>query len=72
MNKAKSITESEGFLEIVSETQSCNTRAIDFYIRQGFFVNGIDLSHYTNADMEKHEVRIEMIFRREIQAYGIN
>ncbi len=72
MDKAKAIAEVEGLREIVLETQSCNTRAIDFYVQQGFFVNGIDLSHYSNADMEKNEVRIEMVYRRETQANGIN
>lgn len=72
MDKAKAIAEAEGLREIVLETQSCNTRAIDFYIRQGFFVNGIDLSHYTNTDVEKHEVRIEMVYRCEGISNGIN
>jgi ribosomal protein S18 acetylase RimI-like enzyme len=72
MDKAKTIAEGEGFREIVLETQSCNTRAIDFYIQQEFFVNGIDLSHYTNTDVEKHEVRIEMVYRCEGISNGIN
>ncbi|MCQ4922387.1 hypothetical protein [Tissierella carlieri] len=39
------------------------SKAIDFYIRNGFKVNGIDLSCYTNDDIGKNEVRIEMVCR---------
>jgi ribosomal protein S18 acetylase RimI-like enzyme len=63
MDKAKTIGKVGEFRELVLETQSCNTEAIDFYLSQGFFVNGIDLSSYTNYDIENHEVRIEMVFR---------
>lgn len=72
LDKAKEIALSEGFREMVLETQTCNTCAIDFYLEQGFFVNGIDLSHYTNTDVEKHEVRIEMVYRCEGISNGIN
>lgn len=63
MDKAKDIGKVENFRELVLETQSCNTEAIDFYLSQGFFVNGIDLSSYTNYDLENHEIRMEMVFR---------
>jgi len=63
MDKAKAIGRVEGFRELVLETQSCNTEAIDFYLSQGFFVNGIDLSSYTNHDIENREIRLEMVFR---------
>lgn len=63
MDKAKAIGRVEDFRELVLETQSCNTEAINFYLSQGFFVNGIDLSSYTNHDVEGHEIRIEMVFR---------
>ena len=72
MDKAKAIAQAEGFREMVLETQSCNTPAIDFYIKQGFFVNGIDLSHYTNADEENHDVRIEMVYQMEPHNNGID
>ncbi|SCG82873.1 putative protein yyaR [Proteiniborus sp. DW1] len=63
INKAKEIAKEEGFREIILETHSCNTKAIDFYIKNGFRVNGIDLSCYTNDDVARKEVRIEMVYR---------
>jgi ribosomal protein S18 acetylase RimI-like enzyme len=63
MDKAKAIGRVEDFRELVLETQSCNTEAIIFYLSQGFFVNGIDLSSYTNHDVENREVRMELVFR---------
>lgn len=63
INKAKEIAKDENFREIILETQSCNTKAIEFYIKNGFKVNGIDLSCYSNDDVEKKEVRLEMVYR---------
>ena len=63
INKAKEISKEEGFREIILETQTCNTRAIDFYIKNGFIVNGIDLSCYSNDDVEKKEVRLELVYK---------
>jgi len=51
---------SSGARMIVLETQSCNVRAIDFYKKHGFDIIGFDLYSYSNADPERHEVRIEM------------
>ncbi len=65
MEKAKSISKTEGFREIVLETQTCNTMAIDFYFSQGFQVNGIDLSSYTNEDIQAKEVRLELTYQDE-------
>lgn len=45
---------------IVLETQSCNTKAIDFYHKNGFSLIGFDLYNYSNEDLIKKEVRIEM------------
>lgn len=44
----------------VLETQSCNEAAIAFYKKNGFSIIGFDLYAYSNADPERHEVRIEM------------
>ena len=46
---------------LVLETQSCNMPAIAFYLSRGFAIGGMDLFHYSNEDLEKHEVRIEMM-----------
>lgn len=35
--------------------------AIGFYLSQGFAIGGLDLFHYSNEDLERHEVRIEMM-----------
>ena len=45
---------------VVLETQSCNEGAIAFYKKNGFSIIGFDLYAYSNADPERHEVRIEM------------
>lgn len=63
INKAKEIAKEEGCREIILETQSCNYKAIEFYIKNGFKINGMDLSCYSNDDVDKGEVRIEMVFR---------
>lgn len=60
MQLAKKIGLEEGLRELILETQSCNIKAIDFYLKHGFTVVGIDLSAYTNQDVESKEVRLEM------------
>ena len=45
---------------IILETQTCNENAIAFYKKNGFDIIGFDLYSYSNADPERHEVRIEM------------
>lgn len=45
---------------VVLETQSCNIKAISFYKKEGFQIIGFDLYCYSNDDLEKNEVRIEM------------
>ena len=63
VDKAKEIAKEKNFREIVLETQTCNFDAINFYIRNGFTVNGIDLSDYTNDDVNNNEVRLEMAYK---------
>lgn len=45
---------------IVLETQSCNEKAISFYKKHDFEIIGFDLYAYSNEDLIKHEIRIEM------------
>lgn len=45
---------------VVLETQTCNENAIAFYRKNGFEIIGFDLYAYTNSDIERHEIRIEM------------
>ncbi len=45
---------------IILETQSCNEKAIGFYLSQGFTFMGFNLCEYSNKDIENKEIRIEM------------
>ena len=52
--------EAAGARMLILETQSCNENAIAFYKKNGFEIVGFDLYAYSNADPERHEVRVEM------------
>jgi len=45
---------------LVLETQTCNVPAINFCLKQGFELIGFDTTHYSNKDIEKKEVRLEL------------
>ena len=60
MNIAKDIVKESKHRQILLETQSTNTSAIEFYQSQGFEVAGLDLSHYLPSQVETGEFRIEM------------
>jgi len=45
---------------LVLETQSCNVPAINFYLKQGFNLIGFDSAAYSNEDIKKREVRLEL------------
>lgn len=49
-----------GLRVIVCETQTTNVAAIDFYRRNGFSLDGVDLSYYTNRDVARGEVAVFM------------
>lgn len=67
---------------VILETQSCNPAAIGFYLHEGFTLSGFDTCCYTNDDLTRGEVRIELgwfpekaasperslVLRRETQA----
>lgn len=59
MNLAKEQAKAQGRRAIILETQSCNVRAIAFYLRQGFELIGFDSCCYTNRDVERHEIRFD-------------
>lgn len=67
MDKAKEIAVSQKRRAIILETQSCNTNAIGFYLHEGFELIGFDTCCYTNNDIKRREVRINMgyFFNRE-------
>ena len=60
MDKAKEIAVSQKRRAIILETQSCNTDAIGFYLHQGFELIGFDTCCYTNDDIGRREVRINL------------
>ncbi len=60
MDLCKSRASDLGARRIVLETQTSNLKAIAFYRKMGFKLVGLDASHYTNDDIEKGEVRLEM------------
>lgn len=62
MDKAKQIARERGCRAIMLETQSCNTAAIAFYRKQGFRLIGFDTCCYTNQDIQRHEVRLNLGF----------
>jgi ribosomal protein S18 acetylase RimI-like enzyme len=49
-----------GSRAIILEVQSCNDPAISFYLSQGLHFVGLNTMEYSNNDIEKREVRIEM------------
>lgn len=49
-----------GLRVIVCETQNHNVPAIQFYRRQGFRMEGIDISYYTNEDWPDGDVAVFM------------
>ena len=60
MEKTKEIGLANGNRALVLETQTCNDLAIHFYRSCGLSVIGLDTFHYSNEDIEKKEVRLEM------------
>lgn len=67
MDKAKEIAVQQQRRAIILETQSCNTNAIGFYLHQGFELIGFDTCCYTNNDIARREVRVNLgyFFHRE-------
>ncbi len=60
MDKAKEIAASQNRRAVILETQSCNTNAIGFYLHEGFELIGFDTCCYTNNDIGRREVRINL------------
>lgn len=59
MNLAKEKAKAQGRRAVILETQSCNVRAIAFYLSQGFELIGFDSCCYTNIDVERREIRFD-------------
>jgi ribosomal protein S18 acetylase RimI-like enzyme len=60
LDRIYEIARSMGVRAIRLEAQATNGAAIGFYRRQGYAVEGVDLSLYTNADLETQEVAVFM------------
>jgi ribosomal protein S18 acetylase RimI-like enzyme len=63
MNRAVKIAEERGARMLVLETQTCDVPAINFYLKFGFELIGFDAAAYSNEDVEKKEVRLELGLR---------
>jgi ribosomal protein S18 acetylase RimI-like enzyme len=60
MNHAAKIAKEKGARMLVLETQTNNADAIDFYLRFGFHFVGLDVAAYSNDDISRKEVRLEL------------
>lgn len=60
MNYAVKIAKAKGARMLVLETQTDNVSAIAFYLRFGFEFAGLDTAAYSNEDIQKKEVRLEL------------
>ncbi len=57
-----------GYRALVCETQTTNAPAIDFYRAAGFRLEGVDISYYSNEDLERGEVAVFM--KKRVPARG--
>ena len=57
---AKKITVEKNYRTLILETQSSNINAVDFYLHAGFTLIGFDSCCYTNTDLERKEIRLNM------------
>lgn len=60
MCHAVKVAKEKGARMLVLETQTNNAGAVGFYLRFGFELVGFDLAAYSNEDVEKKEVRLEL------------
>jgi len=63
MDHAVKVAKEKGARMLVLETQSCNVPAINFYLKFGFELIGFDSNAYSNEDIQKKEVRLELGLR---------
>lgn len=60
MEKAKEQARREGRRALILETQSCNVNAIGFYLHEGLTLMGFDACCYSNHDLKRGEVRVDL------------
>ncbi|GKV57733.1 hypothetical protein NCCP2222_36800 [Sporosarcina sp. NCCP-2222] len=63
MDTAKKRAVELGVRSVVLETQTSNYPAIQFYLKNGFRVVGFNTISYSNEDIAKKEVRLEMAYQ---------
>lgn len=63
MTHAVNVAKQRGARMLVLETQSCNVPAINFYLKFGFELIGLDAVAYSNEDIERKEVRLEFGYK---------
>jgi len=57
--------QANGMRTMLVEVQSDNVRAISFYHKQGFSIEAVDLSYYSNQDMEPGR-RVALFMKRRL------
>lgn len=62
MEIAKDCARQQKRRALMLETQSCNVNALGFYRHEGFELMGIDRCCYQNNDIERREVRFNMVY----------
>jgi len=60
MDSAIKAAKVKGARMLVLETQSCSVPAVNFYLKQGFTLIGFDSASYSNEDLERKEIRLEL------------
>ena len=60
MRKAEEVAREAGSRMLVLEMQSCNVGAMAFYLGYGFDLVGFDRTAYSNEDVQRGEIRIEL------------
>jgi ribosomal protein S18 acetylase RimI-like enzyme len=60
MNHAVKVAKEKGARMLVLETQTNKDTAIKFYLNFGFKLIGLDIAAYSNEDIEKKEIRLEL------------
>lgn len=63
---AKAQVKKRGARMLILETQSCNVNAIGFYLHEGLDLVGVLTCDYSNTDLERKEVRLEMGWMNKI------
>jgi GNAT superfamily N-acetyltransferase len=60
MNHAVKVAKEKGARMLVLETQTNKDTTIKFYLNFGFKLIGLDIAAYSNEDIEKKEIRLEL------------